>query len=60
MPAINEVPKTFPAVTLWQFRLASLGIQTVLWGTLGLLFGYAAEGVVAAGGNSFENGVVVR
>jgi Probable cobalt transporter subunit (CbtA) len=47
MPAINEVPSTFPAVVLWQFRLASLGIQTVLWGVLGLGFGYVAEGVVA-------------
>jgi hypothetical protein len=42
MPGINEVPPTFPAVTLWDFRLASLGIQTVLWGSLGVMFGYAA------------------
>jgi hypothetical protein len=47
MPGINEVPPTFPAVTLWQFRIASLGIQTVLWGVLGLVFGYAAETLVA-------------
>jgi hypothetical protein len=40
LPTINEVPKTFPAVTLWQFRVTSLGIQTVLWGSLGLLMGY--------------------
>lgn len=42
MPGINEVPATFPAVTLWDFRLASLGIQTVLWGSIGVMFGYAA------------------
>jgi Probable cobalt transporter subunit (CbtA) len=40
LPGINEVPATFPAVTLWDFRIASLGIQTVLWGSLGVLFGY--------------------
>ena len=40
LPGINEVPATFPAVTLWDFRIASLGIQTVLWGSIGLLFGY--------------------
>ncbi len=40
LPGINEVPVTFPAVTLWNFRLASLGIQTVLWGSIGVMFGY--------------------
>lgn len=40
LPTINEVPKAFPAVLLWQFRIASLGTQTVLWGSLGLLMGY--------------------
>jgi hypothetical protein len=43
LPDINEVPAIFPSVTLWQFRLASLGIQTVLWGRTGLIFGYFAE-----------------
>lgn len=41
LPGINEVPPTFPAVTLWSFRLASLGIQTVLWGSIAVMFGYA-------------------
>jgi hypothetical protein len=40
LPSINEVPSAFPAVTLWNFRLASLGIQTVLWMSVGVLFGY--------------------
>jgi hypothetical protein len=40
LPGINEVPATFPATTLWDFRIASLGIQTVLWGSIGLMFGY--------------------
>jgi len=43
LPGINEVPATFPAVTLWNFRIASVGIQTVLWGSLGVLFGYVAS-----------------
>lgn len=43
MPAINEVPGTFPASTLWQFRLASFGIQAILWGVIGLLFGTLTE-----------------
>jgi hypothetical protein len=40
LPGINEVPATFPATTLWDFRIASLGIQTVLWGSIGVLFGW--------------------
>jgi hypothetical protein len=43
LPGINEVPATFPAVVLWRFRLASLGIQAVLWTTLGLGFGALTE-----------------
>jgi hypothetical protein len=30
-------------VVLWRFRLASLGIEAVLWTTLGLAFGVVAE-----------------
>jgi hypothetical protein len=43
LPGINEVPSEFPAVTLWHFRIASLGIQTVLWGSIGVLFGSFSE-----------------
>lgn len=43
LPAINEVPEQFSATLLWQFRVAALGIQAILWTTLGLLFGYMAE-----------------
>jgi predicted cobalt transporter CbtA len=39
LPAVNEVPEAFPASLLWQFRIASLGTQAVLWTTLGLAFG---------------------
>lgn len=44
--AINEVPETFSAVLLWNFRVASLGIQLVLWTTVGLAFGWVAERVL--------------
>src|SRR5437764_909537 len=43
LPAVNEVPKDFPAVVLWRFRLASLGTQAVLWAALGLVFGALTE-----------------
>jgi predicted cobalt transporter CbtA len=39
MPGVNEVPAGFPPTVLWQFRLAALGTQVVLWATLGLVFG---------------------
>jgi Probable cobalt transporter subunit (CbtA) len=39
MPPLNEVPEGFPAVVLWQFRMASLGAQAMLWTVLGIGFG---------------------
>lgn len=42
-PTINEVPEGFSAVLLWKFRTAALGIQLVLWTSLGLIFGVVAE-----------------
>jgi predicted cobalt transporter CbtA len=47
LPDINEVPDQFPAVVLWRFRIASLGIQLIMWATFGLLFGVLAERVLA-------------
>jgi hypothetical protein len=38
LPTIDEVPDTFPASLLWNFRLASLGTQAVLWTVLGLAY----------------------
>lgn len=46
LPEVNEVPKEFPAVVLWQFRLASLGAQLIMWGTIGLIFGAVSERAV--------------
>lgn len=43
LPDINEVPAEFPAVVLWRFRMAALGMQLVMWTSLGLLFGWLTE-----------------
>jgi Probable cobalt transporter subunit (CbtA) len=43
LPGVHEVPKGFPADTLWHFRLASLGTQACIWATLGLGFGALAD-----------------
>jgi predicted cobalt transporter CbtA len=39
LPNIDEVPATFPASLLWNFRITSLGTQAILWTALGLTFG---------------------
>lgn len=49
LPEVNEVPDTFSAVLLWRFRLASLGLQAVIWATVGLLFGFLAERLLLSG-----------
>jgi predicted cobalt transporter CbtA len=43
LPRVNEVPDGFPASVLWNFRIASLGTQLVLWTAIGLLFGIFTE-----------------
>lgn len=48
LPAVNEVPDGFPAQLLWTFRLASLGIQLILWCGMGLLFGTLTERALEA------------
>ncbi|MFD0905117.1 CbtA family protein [Actinomadura sediminis] len=42
-PDPDALPDGFPATVLWDFRIASLGIQLALWATLGLLFGFLSE-----------------
>ncbi len=39
LPTVDEVPQGFPAAVLWNFRVSSLGIQLVMWASMGLLFG---------------------
>jgi hypothetical protein len=46
LPSVNEVPRTFPAVTLYRFREASIGMQAILWATIGLVFAGTAERVM--------------
>lgn len=48
-PTVNEVPEHFSAVLLWNFRVASLGIQVVLWTAIGLIFGAWAERLLLEG-----------
>jgi predicted cobalt transporter CbtA len=48
LPTVNEVPDGFPAVVLWQFRIASAGAQLVMWSTIGLGFGVLAESATAS------------
>jgi predicted cobalt transporter CbtA len=43
MPPLDEVPEGFPAVVLWQFRMASLGAQAIMWTVIGLGFGVWVE-----------------
>lgn len=48
LPVVNEVPAGFPATTLWNFRLASIGMQAVLWATIGLVFAPLATGAMTS------------
>lgn len=43
LPSYNEVGPDFPGQLLWQFRLATLAMQAVLWAVFGLVFGALAE-----------------
>jgi MFS family permease len=52
LPSVNEVPADFSATTLWRFRVASLGIELVLWAALGLVFGALAERLFMVSGRS--------
>jgi predicted cobalt transporter CbtA len=46
LPAIDEVPAQFPADLLWRFRITSIGIEAVLWTTIGLVFAPLADAVL--------------
>jgi predicted cobalt transporter CbtA len=49
LPDVNETPESFPAVVMWQFRMASMGAQLIMWTTIGLLFGALTERALTAG-----------
>jgi hypothetical protein len=46
LPGVHEIPSGFPATALWRFREASVGMQAVLWTTIGLVFAPAAQRVL--------------
>jgi predicted cobalt transporter CbtA len=56
LPGVNEVPDEFPAVVLWQFRVASFGMQLIMWATIGLVFGALAERAFAGHGGRLAVG----
>jgi Probable cobalt transporter subunit (CbtA) len=60
LPDVSEVPEHFSAVVLWNFRIASLGLQAALWTVIGLLFGFLAERVLAqqTRGQLYRGGVL--
>lgn len=44
LPRVDETPADFPATVLYDFRLASIGGQLVLWAVVGLVFGVLIDG----------------
>ncbi|MDY0814072.1 CbtA family protein [Kitasatospora purpeofusca] len=46
-PNDDAIPEGFPAALLWDFRLASIGLQVVLWTGFALLFGTLADRALA-------------
>jgi hypothetical protein len=74
-PGINEVPQeelpnviaavthaevTFPPTVLWSFRVASIGLQLVVWTAIALVFGALAERVLERTARSSRSGVTFR
>ncbi|WP_306337352.1 CbtA family protein [Streptomyces sp. KL118A] len=48
LPANDDAVKAgFPAAVLWEFRVASLAIQAVLWTVFGIVFGTLAQRLLA-------------
>jgi len=50
LPAINEVPENFPSLGLYEFRIATIGLQATIWTVLSLAFGYLAEKALSQNG----------
>lgn len=48
LPWVNEIPTGFPPTAMWNFRLAALGTEGVLWTVLGLVFGAVADRQLAS------------
>jgi predicted cobalt transporter CbtA len=43
LPGVHEVPRGFPAEALFRFRESSVGLQLVMWATIGLVFAGTAQ-----------------
>jgi hypothetical protein len=43
LPVVDEVPAGFPVTLMWRFRVTALGIQGIMWATLGIVFGWLTE-----------------
>ncbi|MFF3838866.1 CbtA family protein [Streptomyces sp. NPDC001930] len=55
LPANDDAVKAgFPAALLWEFRLASLAVQAVLWAAFGVVFGVLAQKVLAVRASSAD------
>jgi predicted cobalt transporter CbtA len=46
LPTYNDIPADFPATTLYEFRLASVGTQLIMWASIGLVFAAATQRVM--------------
>ncbi|PWK69285.1 putative cobalt transporter subunit CbtA, partial [Streptomyces sp. CG 926] len=44
----DAVQPGFPAALLWEFRVASLAVQLVLWAVFAIVFGVLAQKLLAA------------
>lgn len=42
LPEVREIPGEFSPDTLWRFRAAALGMQMLIWATIGLVFALLA------------------
>lgn len=58
LPTYNDIPADFPATTLYEFRLASVGTQLIMWASIGLVFAAAAQRVMT--GRSIRASVMGR
>ncbi|MEK2494959.1 CbtA family protein, partial [Kitasatospora purpeofusca] len=57
-PNDDAIPDGFPAALLWDFRLASIGLQVVLWTGFALLFGALADRALAPAAPAAERAPV--
>jgi predicted cobalt transporter CbtA len=60
LPEINEVPSNFSAMNLYDFRLATIGLQFTIWTVISLVFGYLAERSLGRSGNYRVVGAIAR